>query len=153
MPETQELRTLTCDVTGNPNVCPPTEDYNEGWGATVDQLTKDIGSLLLRRGVPIEPNTSVDEATLHVARAGNATESNVVAELGMQQQTHVVGKLLQLMVTMSTPLLGLILLLVPLGIFQSHELLHRLESSSRHTGIAKMKVTLDAQVLQKNSKE
>ena len=81
MPEIQELSTLAYDVTSNSNVHPPTEDDDEGWGVTVDQLTKDIGSLLFNRDVPVESNTNMDEIMLHISHADNVTESNVVAEL------------------------------------------------------------------------
>ena len=98
--------------TGNLNVHPPTEDDNEGWGITVYPLIKGIGSLLFNRDMPIESNTNMDEAMLHATHADNVTDSNVFAELGTTAM-----KLLQLMVMMNMSLLGLILLLVPLGIF------------------------------------
>ena len=63
-------------------MCPSTEDDNEGWDITVDQLTKCVGSLLFNRDVPMESNTNTDEIILCVTHADNATESNVVTELG-----------------------------------------------------------------------
>ena len=43
-PKIQELRALTHDVAGDPNLFPPTKD-NKGCGFRIDQLTKGIGIL------------------------------------------------------------------------------------------------------------
>ena len=59
--EMQELRTLAYEITGNPNLHPLTK-VNEGWGVSIDQLTKGVGSLLFNRDVPI--GLSVDEITM-----------------------------------------------------------------------------------------
>ena len=75
----QELRTLSHEIAGNPNLHPLAK-VNEGWGIIIDQLTKGVNSLLFNRDIPID--LIVDKIILYVTHADDATENNVVTELG-----------------------------------------------------------------------
>ena len=78
-PEMQELRALACEITGNSNLHQLAK-VNEGWGVSIDLLTKGVGSFLSNGVMPI--GLSTDEIILYMTHADDVTESNIVTELG-----------------------------------------------------------------------